>query len=103
MVGGRLPGPHFSVTKQRSICINRGGDESGRRSMKSESTRRTFLKQSTHAAALAAATAALGPVHAAGEEQPASVRLGIIGCGGIMGHHVKGLVTRGEDVSFAWL
>ncbi|MEZ6073951.1 MAG: Gfo/Idh/MocA family oxidoreductase [Pirellulales bacterium] len=31
------------------------------------------------------------------------VRLGIIGCGGIMGHHVRGLVDRGERVEFAWL
>jgi predicted dehydrogenase len=31
------------------------------------------------------------------------LRLGIIGCGGIMTHHVKGLVGRGEAVTIAWL
>jgi predicted dehydrogenase len=69
----------------------------------SDPTRRAFLKQSTHVAAVAAAASALGPVHAFGAGQPVRVRLGIIGCGGIMGHHVEGLVSRRENVSFAWL
>ncbi len=29
--------------------------------------------------------------------------MGIIGCGGIMTHHVKGLAKRGKEVSIAWL
>jgi predicted dehydrogenase len=66
-------------------------------------TRRTFLKQSTHTAAVAAAAAAMGGVHAFGDEKPASVRLGIIGCGGMMTGHVTGLVERREAVSIAWL
>jgi predicted dehydrogenase len=53
--------------------------------------------------ALIAATSALPGVHAFGQENPPKLRLGIIGCGGIMGHHVKGLVNRREAVSFAWL
>ena len=69
--------------------------------MPSRTTRREFLQQSTLGAA--AVAAALGPVHVSGIEKPASVRLGIIGCGGIMTHHVKGLVSRRESVSIAWL
>lgn len=71
--------------------------------MQRETTRRRFLQQSTEAAAMAAAVSALGGVHAFGAEKPATVRLGIIGCGGIMSHHVQGLVGRQEAVSLAWL
>ena len=46
---------------------------------------------------------ALGGVHALAEDRPRTVRLGIIGCGGIMTRHVKGLVERREAVSIAWL
>ncbi len=60
--------------------------------------RRRFLKAST----AIAATGIVG-AHAAGKGQSQTVRLGIIGCGGIMGHHVKGLVERRENVSFSWL
>ncbi len=49
------------------------------------------------------AAAALGGVHAFGDEKPAKLRLGIIGCGGIMTHHVQGLVSRREATSIAWL
>ena len=71
--------------------------------MQHETTRRQFIGQSTQAAAIAAAAATLGGVHAFGEEKPDTVRLAIIGCGGIMGSHVKGLVDRREAVSLAWL
>ena len=37
------------------------------------------------------------------DDRPPTLRLGIIGCGGIMGSHVKGLVQRREAVSIAWL
>jgi predicted dehydrogenase len=66
-------------------------------------TRRKFLRQSSEAAAIMAAASTLGGVHALGDEPAPTVRLGIIGCGGIMTHHVKGLVGRGEAVSIAWL
>jgi predicted dehydrogenase len=66
-------------------------------------SRRRFLWQSAEASTLTAAAAALGGVHAFGAENAATVTLGIIGCGGIMGHHVKGLVARREGVSIAWL
>lgn len=69
----------------------------------SESTRRQFLQQSSEACAVLAAATALGGVHAFAEETPTQVRLGIIGCGGIMTHHVQGLVARKEAVSLAWL
>jgi len=71
--------------------------------MKPEPTRRQFLEKTTKSTAAMAAATALGGAHAFGQEAPAVVRLGIIGCGGIMGHHVRGLVGRREAVSFAWL
>jgi predicted dehydrogenase len=71
--------------------------------MNRPSTRREFLEQSAGTAAVLAATATLGGVHAYGAEKPDTVRLGIIGCGGIMNHHVKGLVERREAVQVGWL
>lgn len=71
--------------------------------MNHDTSRRQFLKQSTEAAAIVAAATALGGVHVFADEKPATVRLGIIGCGGIMTNHVKGLVSRREAVSIAWL
>ena len=71
--------------------------------MEHETTRRRFLEQSAHTAALAAAATALGGVHAHSAEKPQTVRLGIIGCGGMMSGHVQGLVDRRENVSIAWL
>ena len=68
--------------------------------MMNHPNRRSFLQQT---GAITAAAAALGGVHAARAEDSAKVSLGIIGCGGIMGHHVKGLVSRRENVSLAWL
>jgi predicted dehydrogenase len=73
-----------------------------RNKMARETTRRTFLKNSTEAAALTAAVSTLGGVHslaAAAEEQ---LQIGIIGCGGIMTRHVKDLASR-RDVSISWL
>ena len=66
-------------------------------------TRREFLQQSTESAVAAAGLSTLTGAYAAAAETPATIRLGIIGCGGIMGHHVKGLVGRREAVSIAWL
>ena len=71
--------------------------------MNPEPTRRVFIQRTTEAAAVLTAASTLGAVHGFAADQPATVRLGIIGCGGIMGHHVKGLVGRREAVSFAWL
>ncbi|MGD9722994.1 MAG: Gfo/Idh/MocA family protein [Pirellulales bacterium] len=71
--------------------------------MTEPTTRREFLGQATQATALAAATAALGGVHAYADTKPETLRLGIIGCGGMMSGHVRGLVGRREAVSFAWL
>lgn len=66
-------------------------------------TRREFLQHSTETAALLSAAAALGGLPAVAADVPAQITLGIIGCGGIMTHHVKGLVGRKEAVSIAWL
>jgi predicted dehydrogenase len=60
--------------------------------------RRTFLCTTT-----AAAVGTLGGVHASATESDDQVRLGIIGCGGIMSHHLRGLVARQENISFRWL
>ncbi|MDP6557854.1 MAG: Gfo/Idh/MocA family oxidoreductase [Pirellulaceae bacterium] len=71
--------------------------------MTTRTTRRRFLRNATDTALATAAVSTLGGVHAFGAQTPERVRLGIIGCGGIMGHHVKGLVSRREAVSIAWL
>ena len=71
--------------------------------MTTRTTRRRFLRNATDIALTTAAVSTLGGVHAFNAQAPERVRLGIIGCGGIMGHHVKGLVGRREAVSIAWL
>lgn len=71
--------------------------------MNHESTRRLFLQNSTKVAAITAATAQLGSVHAMGNAAPEKLNLGIIGCGSIMTHHIKGLVSRKEAVSISYL
>ncbi len=71
--------------------------------MQNETTRRGFLRQSTETAALTAAVSTLGGVHAYADEKTETVNIGIIGCGGIMTHHVKGLVSRRENISIAYL
>jgi len=72
--------------------------------MKQNTNRRQFMQRSTQAAATVAVAAAFGraPLFA-NDDKPPKVRLGIIGCGGIMTHHVQGLVARREAVSLAWL
>lgn len=65
-------------------------------------TRREFLQRSASTAALAGA-ALLPGGYVWGETRPETVRLGLIGCGSIMGHHLKGLVGRKEAVTIGWL
>ena len=71
--------------------------------MSTKTTRRRFLRQSTQAAAVTAAVSTLGGVYTSAAENPTKVNLGVVGCGGIMGHHVNGLVSRREDVVLSWL
>lgn len=71
--------------------------------MANKTTRRWFLQHSTQTAALTAAVSSLGGVHSLGASAEDTINLGIIGCGGIMGMHVKGLVDRREKVSLNWL
>ncbi|MFM8726757.1 MAG: Gfo/Idh/MocA family protein, partial [Planctomycetaceae bacterium] len=71
--------------------------------MRSTSTRRKFLEHTSQTSLVLSASAALGGVQAFAADPPEKLRLGIIGCGGIMRHHVQGLVTRREAVSIAWL
>ena len=59
-------------------------------------SRRTFLRST------AATAAAIPAVHSLAAPEPQTVRLGIIGCGGIMNHHVRGLSQRKDGASIAW-
>jgi len=65
--------------------------------------RRKFLQHSTKTGAVLAAAHALGNVHTFAAEKSSTIRLGIIGCGSIMTHHMRGLASRGDEVSIAWL
>lgn len=71
--------------------------------MAHKTNRRHFLEQSAEAAAILAAASSLGGVHVFAGEKCPTVTLGVIGCGGIMQHHVGGLAHRGENVQIAWL
>lgn len=64
--------------------------------------RRSVLKRGLRTSSALVAAAALPGLHVHGQERKV-VHLGIIGCGGIMNHHLRGLVKRGEEVSIDWL
>lgn len=64
--------------------------------------RRQFIRGTSQSLLLGMA-GAMGGVHAWGAQATAPLRLGLIGCGSIMGMHLKGLVSRRELVSIAWL
>jgi len=66
--------------------------------MKRDITRRKFIAGSTAAAAVSI----LGSSQARGAVNE-RINLGIIGCGGIMNHHVNGLVQRRSPVHFRHL
>ena len=67
-------------------------------------SRRQFLQSAGTTTSAFAAASLVRPLYA-GENQSEKVHLGIIGCGGIMTHHVKGLVSRKEkeNVEISWL
>lgn len=67
------------------------------------STRRDFLRHGSGAAAATAALTALPLVHSAESEKSEVIRLGIIGCGGMMNGHLQGMIKRKSAVTFAWL
>ncbi|MFP6764511.1 MAG: Gfo/Idh/MocA family oxidoreductase, partial [Planctomycetaceae bacterium] len=69
--------------------------------MKHQTTRRQFMTESSTAAAVTVSTLGSIPAFAAGAAE--TVHLGIIGCGGIMTHHVKGLVERKDAAEITWL
>ena len=71
--------------------------------MTSQSNRREFLQRSAGAATAAATLSTLGSVQTLGSAKSETINIGIIGCGGIMTHHVKGLVSRRENVSISYL
>ncbi len=62
---------------------------------------RQFLKSTGSASSILAAAAVVRPLWA--DESRDKLNLGIIGCGGIMNHHLRGLARRGDNVSIAWL
>jgi predicted dehydrogenase len=66
-------------------------------------TRREFLSQSSKTIALTTAVSTLGAVHSSAAARDEPINIAIIGCGGIMGLHVDGLVDRKENVNFNWL
>ena len=66
--------------------------------MKPVVSRRQFLARSGQTAA---AVAALGAVHTQAALKPEPIQLGIVGCGGMMGGHVREIVRRKLAVSFA--
>ncbi|MEO2031663.1 MAG: Gfo/Idh/MocA family oxidoreductase [Planctomycetaceae bacterium] len=65
-------------------------------------SRRQFLQSAGTTTSALAAASLVRPLYAAAS-QSEKVHLGIIGCGGIMTHHVKGLVSRKENVEISWL
>ncbi|HIE99468.1 MAG: Gfo/Idh/MocA family oxidoreductase [Fuerstiella sp.] len=71
--------------------------------MTSDLNRRHFLQTASHTAATLAAAQAIPGVFAAESSQSETVNIALIGCGGIMTHHLKGLVSRKEAVSISWL
>jgi predicted dehydrogenase len=70
--------------------------------MSNNLSRRNFLS-STATVTTGSLAASLFTTASAAEKVPDRIRLGIIGCGGIMTHHVKGLVERKSSVDFRWL
>ena len=66
-------------------------------------SRREFMVRGSEAAVVTAALAALPGVHSEAAESKETIRLGIIGCGGQMRSHVRGLTSRKSGVSFGWV
>lgn len=72
--------------------------------MAGRESRRQFLSTGTGAASLLATAATWNNVQGAAADTSGRLRLGLIGCGGIMGHHIQGLVkNQSEGVQIAWL
>ena len=72
--------------------------------MAQQANRRDFLTAGAGAASLLSTAAAWNHVQGAGADTSGRLRLGLIGCGGIMGHHIQGLVKhQAEAVEIAWL
>ena len=71
--------------------------------MSQTANRREFVKTTSLAVGATAALGTMRAVHSMAAEPKTRLNLGIIGCGGIMTHHVKGLVGRRENVNLAWL
>ncbi|MCA9099457.1 MAG: twin-arginine translocation signal domain-containing protein, partial [Planctomycetaceae bacterium] len=68
--------------------------------MTNDSSRRDFLKNSS---AVLLAAQALGSHRLYAAAPMKKLNIAIIGCGGIMGTHVKGLAARKDEVTIPWL
>ena len=68
-----------------------------------QASRRSFLKKVTETGTVLSAARALQISSVFAGEDSKPIHLGIIGCGGIMTTHVKGLVSRRENVNISWL
>ncbi|MEZ6045565.1 MAG: Gfo/Idh/MocA family oxidoreductase [Planctomycetaceae bacterium] len=60
--------------------------------------RRTFLKKSSSMLALGAAATSMSQLHLFGANQEEKITLGLIGCGGIMQHHIRQLIAGSQNV-----
>ena len=70
--------------------------------MTDDLSRRSFLTTSS-AAATGTLAASVFAGASAEERVPDRIRLGVVGCGGIMNYHVRGLCERKSAVDFRWL
>ena len=68
-----------------------------------ELNRRRFIQSASGTVATLAAAQAIPGVFAADSSRQETLNVALIGCGGIMTHHLKGLVSRREAVSISWL
>jgi len=71
--------------------------------MNQKPNRRVFLQESTKVAVATTALTTMGAVHTQAAAQESKLGIGIIGCGGIMTHHVTGLVGRKDPVELTHL
>jgi len=67
------------------------------------SSRREFMVRGSEAAVATAALATLPGVHTSAAVEKETVRLGLIGCGGMLNGHLGWMIERKSDVSFGWV
>ena len=96
--------PHCVRIKVPTMFPAKETISSGVRSPETTSTsRRDFLVRSGETATITAAVSVLGAVHSEAAEPQDEIRLGLIGCGGMMGGHVRHLTSQKSGVVFTRL